>query len=115
MPDGIIIAKNSILVEVQTGLKQAIKKTGGAQGKGVELAELARELRKCEKAIAEQDFTGIVGAQSPLLAETQQTLLLAFNAAAGNDNAALIALSKELRHYEKIINKPAKSASKPAP
>ncbi len=110
---GLIFNGNTTLVLVQEGLKKAIKATGAKQGDGVELADLAREFRKCEKAINTQSNTGLV-AGNPLLDEVEKTLLTSFNAAsAANDNAALVALSKEIRQYEKELNKPAKTANKP--
>ncbi len=110
---GLILNGNTTLILVQEGLKKAIKTTGAKQSGGVELADLAREFRKCEKAINEGTASRLV-AGNPQLDEVEKTLIASFNAASNaNDNAALVALSKEIRQYEKELNKPATTASKP--
>ncbi len=115
MASGLIVANdsNAVLLEVQTGLLDAIEQASDANAAGknsLGLAALAKELRKYEKLLDQQPQASSVTTGKATLTKVENTLRKAFKQAldsnaAGNKSLELAALAKELRKYEKELTK----------
>lgn len=121
MSNGLIIASNTnmVLTEVHTGLLEAFNLASNNNSlgdKSLEIAALAKELRKYERLMHQQPQTS-AGTENMVLTKIENKLLEAFKEAPksnanGNKSFGLVALAKEIRKYECDQNKQKRTAEK---